>query len=220
MEFDPYGLSMKDLSSRNVIARCNSSRPLYTMCLPSRSAPSPCAAPAAALAASTSTWHRCLEQPGVDALSKLLNDSSVICSKRIHDFCHACQLSRHTRMPFASSMSRADNIFDSIHCDLWTSSVASVSGHKYYLLIIDDRSHFMWTFPLRVKSDTFFTLSIFSPLSPHNFAAPSKLFSAITAMSSTTSPLEHSSPLMGWFCGCPAPTLLHKMVKPSVLFAP
>jgi hypothetical protein len=148
MEFDPYGLSMKDLSSRNVIARCNSSRPLYTMCLPSRSAPSPCAAPAATLAASTSTWHRCLGQPGVDALSKLLSDSSVICSKCTHDFCHACQLSRHTRMPFASSMSRADNIFDSIHCDLWTSSVVSVSGHKYYLLIIDDRSHFMWTFPL------------------------------------------------------------------------
>jgi hypothetical protein len=38
MEFDPYDLFMKDLSSQNVIARCNSSGPLYTMCLPSRSA--------------------------------------------------------------------------------------------------------------------------------------------------------------------------------------
>jgi hypothetical protein len=33
MEFDPYGLSVKDLSSQNVIARCNNLRPLYTMCL-------------------------------------------------------------------------------------------------------------------------------------------------------------------------------------------
>jgi hypothetical protein len=121
--------------------------------------PSPCVAPATTLAASASTWHRRLRHPGVDALSKLLSDSSVICSRRIHDFCHACQLGRHTRMPFSSS--HADNIFDLIHCDLWTSPVVSVSGHKYYLLVICDRSHFVWTFPLRVKSDTFSTLSIF-----------------------------------------------------------
>jgi hypothetical protein len=143
MEFDLYGLSMKDLSSWNVIARCNSSGVLYTMRLPSRSAPSPCVDPAAALAASTSTWHCCLKHPGIDALSKLSSNSSVICSRRTHDFCHACQLGRHTRMLFISSTSCADNIFDLRQCDLWTSSVVSVFGHKYYLLIIGDRSHFV-----------------------------------------------------------------------------
>jgi hypothetical protein len=148
IEFDPYGLFVKDLSSRNVIARCNSSGALYMMCLPSHFAPSPCAAPATALAASTSTWHRHLGHPGVDVLSKLSSDSSVVCSRRTHNFCHACQLGHHTRMPFASSTSRADNIFDLIHYDMWTSSVVSVSGHKYYLLIIDDHSHFVWTFSL------------------------------------------------------------------------
>jgi hypothetical protein len=152
---------VKDLSSQNVIARCNSSDPLYMMCLPSHSAPSPCVAPAAVLATSTSTWHRRLRHLGVDALYKLSSDSSVICSKRIHDFCHACQLGRHTRMPFTSSTSRTYNIFDLIHCDMWTSPIVTVSGHKYCLVIIDDRSYFMWTFILRVKSDTFSTLSIF-----------------------------------------------------------
>jgi hypothetical protein len=161
MEFDPFGLSVKDLSTRNMLTRCNSSGPLYTMRLPSRSAPSPCDAPAAALVALTSTWHRRLEHPGVDALSKLSSDSSVICSKRSHDFCQACQLGRHTRMPFVSFTSRADNNFDLIHCDLWTSPVVSVSGYKYYLVILDDCSHFVWTFSLRVKSDTFFILLIF-----------------------------------------------------------
>jgi hypothetical protein len=34
MEFDPFDLSMKDLSTRNVITRCDSSGPLYTMHLP------------------------------------------------------------------------------------------------------------------------------------------------------------------------------------------
>jgi hypothetical protein len=62
-------------------------------------------------------------------------------------------------MPFVSSTSHENNIFDLIHCNLWTSPVVSISSHKYYMLILDDRSHFVWTFPLRVKSNTFSTLS-------------------------------------------------------------
>jgi hypothetical protein len=161
MEFDPFGLSMKDLSSRNVIARCNSSGPLYTMHLSSCSAPSPCAAPAVALAASAYTWHRCLKHPGIDALSKLLSDSSVICSRHNHDFCHACQLGRHTHMHFICSMPRTDNIFDLIHSDSWTSPIVSVSGYKYYLVIPDDHSYFVWTFPLHVKFDIFHFVTFF-----------------------------------------------------------
>ena len=37
----------------------------------------------------------------------------------------------------------------------------SISGFKYYLVILDDCSHFLWNFPLRLKSDTFPTLSNF-----------------------------------------------------------
>jgi hypothetical protein len=36
-----------------------------------------------------------------------------------------------------------------------------VSGYKYYLVILDDCSHYIWTFPLRLKSDTFSTLANF-----------------------------------------------------------
>jgi hypothetical protein len=49
-------------------------------------------------------------------------------------------------MPFVSSTSHADNIFDLIHCDLWTSSIVTISGYKYYLVILDDCTHFVWTF--------------------------------------------------------------------------
>jgi hypothetical protein len=46
MEFDPFGLSVKDLTTRNMIAWSNSTDPLYTLCLPSFTAfsrTSPCA---------------------------------------------------------------------------------------------------------------------------------------------------------------------------------
>jgi hypothetical protein len=90
MEFDRFGLSVKDLSMRNMITRCNSSKPLYTMRLPSHPAPSsPTFAPLA-LVASTSTWHHRLGHPSVDVLSKLSHDSSLVCSKNSHELCHAC----------------------------------------------------------------------------------------------------------------------------------
>jgi hypothetical protein len=38
--------------------------------------------------------------------------------------------------------------FDLIHCDLWTSPVPSASGYKYYLVILDDCTHYSWTFSL------------------------------------------------------------------------
>jgi hypothetical protein len=52
-------------------------------------------------------------------------------------------------------------MFQLIHCDLWTSPITSISSYKYYLVILDDYSHYLWTFPLRLKSDTFSTLSNF-----------------------------------------------------------
>jgi hypothetical protein len=160
MEFDPFGLYVKDLSTRNVITWCDSSEPLYTMHLPSCSTHSSSIAPTT-LVASASTWHHHLGHPGVDTMSKLSNPSSIVCSRRTHDLCHACQLGRHTRKPFVSSASREDNNFDLIHCDLWTSAIVNIFGCKYYLVILDDHSHFVRTFPLHVKSDTFPTLSNF-----------------------------------------------------------
>jgi hypothetical protein len=62
-------------------------------------------------------------------------------------------------MPFVSSTSCADNNFDLIHCDLCTSPIVSISSYKYYLVILYDRSNFVCTFQLQVKSDTSFTLS-------------------------------------------------------------
>jgi hypothetical protein len=48
-----------------------------------------------------------------------------------------------------------------MHLDLRTSHVVSVSGSKYYLVILDDFTHYLWTFPLKLNSDTFITLSNF-----------------------------------------------------------
>jgi hypothetical protein len=142
MEFDPFGLSVKDLSTRNVIVRSNSTGLLYTLCLPRSTTPS--AGAMVGLAAVPPTmWHRRLDHPGPGALSSLSRSSFIHCTSNKHEFCHARQLGKHTMLPFHSSSHRAEHPFDLIHLDLWTSPVVSVSGSKYYLVILDDFTHYL-----------------------------------------------------------------------------
>jgi hypothetical protein len=56
IEFDPFGVPVKDLNSRNVIIRSNSAGPLYTLRLPSSSSTAPYAY--ALPVVSTPTLHR------------------------------------------------------------------------------------------------------------------------------------------------------------------
>jgi hypothetical protein len=40
-----------------------------------------------------------------------------------------------------------------IHADVWTSPVMSFSGYKYYLVLLDDYTHYVWIFTMRQKSE-------------------------------------------------------------------
>jgi hypothetical protein len=108
MEFDPFGLSLKDLATWSVIARYNSSGPLYTISLSVSSTFITDAPPySLAAVASTSTWHRHFGHPGPDVLSQLSRSSVITCTRASSELmCHACQLGRHNRLPFPSSSSK------------------------------------------------------------------------------------------------------------------
>jgi hypothetical protein len=186
MEFDPFGLSVKNLTTGNVIDRSNSTSPLYTIRLPS-SFTSPSTAVAAIV--TLTTWHRRLGHPGPDSLASLSRSSLINYKSSPHELCHACQLGKHTRLPFASSTHRAVKPFDLVHLDLWRSPIVSVSGYKYYLVILDDCTHYLWAFPLKLKSDTFTTLSNFFAYVSTQFGCTWRLFSATTGASLTIRPL-------------------------------
>jgi hypothetical protein len=121
MEFDPFGLSVKDLTTKNLIVRSNSTCLLYMMCLPGSLTPSSSAVaahtavPHALTAVALTTWHRRLGHPAPDALSSLSRSSFIQCTSKKHDYYHACQLGKHTKLPFCSSSHRVEHPFDLIH---------------------------------------------------------------------------------------------------------
>lgn len=69
--------------------------------------------------------------------------------------CSSCQLGKHSRLPFNSSFTYSYKPFDILHTDLWTSPIVSLNGFKYYLIIVDEFTNFVWTYPLKFKSQVF-----------------------------------------------------------------
>nr|GEZ62340.1 ribonuclease H-like domain-containing protein [Tanacetum cinerariifolium] len=75
------------------------------------------------------TWHQRLGHPGSEALRRLVSSESISCNKdKLPVLCHACQLSKHMKLPFVSSSSSVTLCFDIVYLDLWTSLIPSLSG--------------------------------------------------------------------------------------------
>jgi hypothetical protein len=58
-------------------------------------------------------------------MNKIASSLAPSCSmEHFEGLCHACQLGRHTHLPFTTS--QAKQVFDLVHCVLWTSHVLSL----------------------------------------------------------------------------------------------
>jgi hypothetical protein len=92
MKFDIFGLSVKDLTTKNVIIRSNSIGLIYTMRLPGSLTPSFSDVVTLAAILHTLTivaptmWHRCLGHPDTNALSSLSRSSFIQCTSKKHVF--------------------------------------------------------------------------------------------------------------------------------------
>lgn len=176
VEFDPSGFSVKDLRTRQEILRCNSSGDLYP------TLPSSTLTPAAHgllvnSVSSSSLWHRRLGHPGGHVIPLLLFRNFISYSRASNDpICNACQLGKQSRRPFSSSFSRSSYHFQIIFADIWTSHVLSFTGFKYFLLTLDDFSHFIWTFSLKSKADVYVVVVKFSSYVQTQFNTQIKKF--------------------------------------------
>ncbi|XP_010463138.1 PREDICTED: uncharacterized protein LOC104743790 [Camelina sativa] len=118
VEFDPFGFSVKDLPTQTPLLQCNSPGPLYSVTLPD--------CHALPLALSTgAVWHNRLGHLNNNSLCRLASSSPSISNNtgNLSTLCHACQLGKHTRLPFVSSISIVSSPFDIVHSDLWTSPI-------------------------------------------------------------------------------------------------
>ncbi|XP_074293743.1 uncharacterized protein LOC141620890 [Silene latifolia] len=153
VEFDPFGFCVKDYKTGTPLMRCESKGALYPI------TPTNNVQPHAALPAiESSLWHDLLGHPGDVIFNSLRLNNLINCSSpNKKTICHSCSIGKHIKQPFVASSSRTTMPFDIIHSDLWTSPIISSAGHRYYLVLLDDFTNFLWTFPLAKKSQVYST---------------------------------------------------------------
>ena len=171
VEFDPFGFSLKDLKTKRTLSRHNSTGTLYTF-TPPQLPPQ-----ATFIASHNLPWHDRLGHPGAQVLDILNRNLNFQCNMdKSQTLCNSCQLSNSKRLPFYLSNTFTFAPFDIIHCDLWTSPITSKTGYKYYMVLIDNFSHFVWVYPLKYKSETFPTFTKFHQLILTQFHRKIKTF--------------------------------------------
>ncbi|GJY30798.1 ribonuclease H-like domain-containing protein [Tanacetum coccineum] len=110
IEFDEFGFSVKDYSTRQILLQCDSTGDLYPVT--SLSYPQ-------AFLVGQQTWHQRLGHSGSEVLRHLVSNNLISCNKtKSTVLCHACQLGKHVRLPFSLSETVGKSPFDIIHLDL------------------------------------------------------------------------------------------------------
>ena len=66
--------------------------------------------------------------------------------------CEPCHLAKQKQLPFSISDAGSLNAFDLVHFDTWgLLPIPSTIGHKYFLIVIDDKTCFTWVYFIQNK---------------------------------------------------------------------
>jgi hypothetical protein len=138
--FDPFGFLIKDFRTGMTLLRCDSTGELYPLRFTTNNNNS---SRRSFLAThNMELWHARLGHPGHGHLHRILSTFDFMCCKSETHACSTCGMGKHVRLPFSDSINVSLFPFRLIHCDVWTSPIVSNSGFKFYLIVLDDFSHF------------------------------------------------------------------------------
>ena len=104
-------------------------------------------------------WHQRLRHPRSKILHSTLNDVPSVTISSSSDNCSqcvSCISAKMHRSSFPKHVSSTTFPLELIHFDVWgpTPSV-SVLDHRFYVIFVDDFTHFTWLFLLKQKSNAF-----------------------------------------------------------------
>ncbi|KAH7692774.1 RNA-directed DNA polymerase protein [Dioscorea alata] len=175
--FFPQWCILQNLMTRTMIGLGKQRDGLYYLVALASEKPKPpnpstaaisCRSPSSQVPFFTTLWHR--------RLGHLSSSRLFFMAKHLlnfpfqsHKACDVCALAKQSRLPFSVSSISSVQPFELIHCDIWGPyKIASLSGAKYFLTIVDDYSRFTWVFFMHHKSETQHLLTNFFHLSKHN----------------------------------------------------
>jgi hypothetical protein len=135
---------------------------------------------------SLALWHSRLGHAYASRI-QLLASKGLLGSVSSNSFdCISCQLGKQPALPFNNSESHATASFDLIHFDVWgPSPVASMSGSRYFVIFVDDFSHYTWVFLMKSCSELLDIYLNFAKMVETQFSKPIKAFHSDNALEYT-----------------------------------
>jgi hypothetical protein len=103
-------------------------------------------------------WYECFRHLNFEAL-KWLSAKEMVrglpCLDHVEQFCGICVLIKQRWLPFPQQSSfQAKERLELMHGDLCGPvTLATPGGRRYFLLLIDDLSHYMWVMVLGSKGE-------------------------------------------------------------------
>jgi len=98
-------------------------------------------------------WHYRLGHPFDKVLHKICKDC-VNVPFNSNETCECCCLGKQQKLKFPLSISRARNLFDIVHMDIWGPiNKPFIYDHKYFLTIVGDHNKHTWLYLMKNKSE-------------------------------------------------------------------
>lgn len=86
-----------------------------------------------------------------------------------------CLLAKQSKLPFPISNTIAQKSFDLIYIDIWSPyKEITITGARYFLIMVDDHTRAIWTFMIHLKRQTFNVLCNFIKIVETQFGVTNK----------------------------------------------
>lgn len=116
------------------------------------------------------SWHSRLGHPSSSILNNVVSSFHLPFSKNTRNplSCTECLINKSHKLPFYQSTITSTRPLEYLFSDLWSSPILSLDNYKYYLVIIDHFTRYMWLYPLQKKSQVKETVIAFKNLVENN----------------------------------------------------
>ena len=151
-DFDYVGFSVKDHPTQMLLTRCNSWGSLYPFLCRDATSISPNAMVVSKV--SPYLWHQHLAHPRVPIFYHFYKQHSYLfCPNKIHSSYRACELGKHSKLSFFTSVNVSQGSFQLVHYVVWKFPISSFSGYQYYVSFIADFIGYCWVYAMKLKSE-------------------------------------------------------------------